>query len=71
MPVSSVDKRASVLTASQEQRVVDEYYDCGVQSPQALTITQTLGADSQGSQEAPTSVGSTPATASTGVQPKV
>ena len=46
-PVSSIDTRASGLTASQEQRVVDEYYDRGVQSPQALAITKTLGADSQ------------------------
>jgi len=52
---------------SQEQRVVVEYYDYGVQSPQALATTQTVGADSQGSQEATTSVGSTPATASPGV----
>jgi len=41
-PVSSVDIRASGLTASQEQRVVDEYYDRGMQSPQALAITKTL-----------------------------
>ena len=54
--VSPVDTRASGLTASQEQRVVDEYYDRDFQLPQALAITQTLGADSQGSQET-TSVG--------------
>ena len=65
--VSSIDTRASGLTASQKQRVVDEYYDRGVQSPQTLAITKTLGADSQGSQEVTTSVGSTPATASPGV----
>jgi len=67
VPVSSVDTPASGLTASQEQRVVDEYYDCGVQSPQALAIMKTLGADSQGSQGATTSVDSTPAAASPGV----
>jgi len=65
--VSPIETRASGLAASQEQRVVDEYYDCGVQSPQALTITQTLGADSQGSQGAATNVSSTPAVASPGV----
>jgi len=67
-----VDTRASGLIASQEQQVVDEYYDCGVQSPQALAITHTLGVDSQGSQEvaetyALASVCPTPATASPGV----
>jgi len=67
VPVSPVQTRASGHTVSQEQRVVDEYHDCGVQSPQALAIRQTLGADSQGSQEAATTVGSTPATASPGV----
>jgi len=67
VPVSSIDTRASGLTAFQEQRVVEEYYDCGVQSPQALAITKTLSADSQGSQEATTSVGSTPAVVSPGV----
>ena len=67
MPESSIDTRASGLTASQEQRVVDEYYVCGVQSPQALAISKTLGVDSQGSQEATTGVGTTPAVASPGV----
>jgi len=41
MPESSIDTRASGLSASQEQRVVDEYYVRGVQSPQALTISKT------------------------------
>ena len=66
MPATSVDTRASGLTASQEQRIVDEYYVRGVQSPQALAISKTLSVDSQGSQEATTSVGSTPTTASLG-----
>jgi len=42
MPESSIDTRASGLTASQEQRVVDEYYVRGVQLPQALTISLTI-----------------------------
>jgi len=69
VPVSSIDTRASGLTASQEQRVVDDYYDCSVQSPQAMAITKTLGADSQGSQEATTSVDFT-LTVSSGVLPQ-
>ena len=55
---SSVDTRPSGLTASQEQRVVDEYYVRGVQSPQASTILETLGIDSQDSQGVTTSAGS-------------
>jgi len=67
MPESSIDTRASGLTASQEQRVVDEYYVSGVQSPQALTISTTLGVDFQDSQEVTTSVDSTPVVASSRV----
>jgi len=48
-PESSIDTRPSGLTASQEQRVVDEYYVRGLQSTQALTISKTLDVDSQGS----------------------
>jgi len=66
-PESSIDTRPSGLTASQEQRVVDEYYVRGVQSPQASTISKTLGVDLQDSQEVTTSVSSTPVVASPGV----
>jgi len=58
VPESSVDTRPSGLTASQEQRVVDEYYIRGVQSPQASAISKTLGIDSQESQGVSTSTGS-------------
>jgi len=67
VPESSIDTRPSGLTASQEQRVVDEYYVRGVQSPQASTISKTLGIDSQDSQGVTTNVDSTPAVASAGV----
>ena len=63
-PELSIDARPSGLTASQEQRVVDEYYVRGVQSPQASTISKTLGVDVQDSQEVTTSIGSTPVVAS-------
>jgi len=66
-PESSIDTRPSGLTAFQEQTVVDEYYVCGVQSPQASTISKTLGVDVQDSQEVTTSVASTPVVASSGV----
>jgi len=64
---SSIDTRPSGLTASQEQRVVDEYYVRGVQSPQASTISKTLGVDVQDSQEVTTSIASTPVVASSEV----
>jgi len=68
----TADTRASSLTASQEQRVVDDYYDSSIHSPQALAITHTLGAESQDTQEVteaytPASVCFTLATASPGV----
>ena len=66
-PESSVDTRPSGLTASQEQRVVNEYYVRGVQSHQTSTILKTLGVDSQDSQEEATSVDSTLVVASPGV----
>jgi len=67
VPESSVDTRPSVLTASQEQRVVDEYYVRGVKSPQASVITKTLGIDSQDSQGVSTSTASTSVVTSPGV----
>ena len=66
-PESSIHTRPSGLTASQEPRVVDEYYVRGVQSPQALTIAKTLGVDSQNSQGVTASVASTPVVTSPGV----
>ena len=50
-----------------KNRVVDEYYVRGVQSPQASTISKRLGIDSQDSQGVTTNVDSTPPVASPGV----
>ena len=70
----AVDVRASGVTASQEQQVVDEYYDRSVRSPQSLATVHTLRAESQSNEEAAEAstsasvcVGSSPATALTGV----
>ena len=67
VPESSIDTRPSGLTAFQEQRVVDEYYVRGVQSPQAPMISKILGVDSQDHQGVTTSAGSTSVVTSPGV----
>jgi len=67
VPESSVDTHPSGLSASQEQRVVDEHYVRGVQSSLASMITKTLGVDSQDSQGVSTSAGSTSVVTSPGV----